>query len=51
MVADIEIHKDKDDNAPDNIMTANRQLRESGGWGTRQKKIYHYDEQRNKIYD
>ncbi|MCT0451218.1 hypothetical protein [Lactococcus cremoris] len=25
--------------------------KENGDWGTRQKKVYHYDEQGNKIYD
>ena len=25
--------------------------KENGDWGTRKKKVYHYDEQGNKIYD
>ena len=51
MVADIAIHRDKDGNPHAHIMTTNRPFKENGDWGTRQKKVYHYDEQGNKIYD
>mgnify|MGYP002249254392 CR=1 FL=1 len=32
-------------------MTTDRPFKENEDWGTRQKKVYHYDEQGHKIYD
>lgn len=51
MVADVAIHRDDKSNPHAHIMLTMRPFNEDGSWGKKQEKIYHLDEQGNKIYN
>ncbi|WP_179298643.1 MobQ family relaxase [Evansella halocellulosilytica] len=49
MVADIAIHRDVEHNSHAHIMLTVRPFEEDGSWGQKQRKIYLYDEEGNKL--
>jgi len=49
MVADVAIHRDDENNPHFHVMLTNRPFEENGNWGKKQRKIYLYDEQGNKL--
>jgi len=49
MVADVAIHRDDKNNPHAHVMLTNRPLLENGEWGKKQKKIYLYNEEGNKL--
>ena len=51
MCADIAIHKADDGNPHAHIMLTMRPFNNDGTWGNKQKKVYHLDENDEKIYD
>ena len=51
MCADIAIHDNKDGNPHAHIMLTMRPFNEDKTWGDKQKKVYQYDKDGNKIYD
>jgi len=51
MIADINFHNMKSDNPHVHIMLTMRPFNEDGTWGDKQKKVYHLDENGDKIYD
>ena len=51
MCADIAIHDTREGNPHAHIMLTMRPFNEDRTWGDKQKKVYHLDEQGNKIYD
>jgi len=51
MCADIAIHDTGEGNPHAHIMLTMRPFNKDGTWGDKQKKVYHFDEQGNKIYD
>ena len=51
MCADFAIHDKKDGNPHAHIMLTMRPIEPSGKWGAKQRKVYHLDEDGNKIYD
>ena len=52
MCADIAFHSDKDNENPHcHIMLTMRPFNEDKTWGDKQKKVYHLDENDEKIYD
>ena len=51
MCADIAIHDNKDGNPHAHIMLTMRPLNEDKTWGDKQKKVYEFDKDGNKIYD
>ena len=51
MCADIALHKMDSHNPHAHIMLTMRPINEDGTWGDKQRKVYHFDENGNKIYD
>jgi len=51
MIADVNFHNMDSHNPHVHIMLTMRPLNEDGTWGDKQKKIYHLDDNGNKIYD
>ena len=51
MCADIAIHDNKGGNPHAHIMLTMRPFNEDKTWGDKQKKVYQYDKDGNKIYD
>ena len=51
MCADIAIHDTGNGNPHAHIMLATRPFYEDRTWGDKQKKVYHFDKDGNKIYD
>jgi hypothetical protein len=51
MCADVCVHDSGDGNPHAHIMLTMRPINEDGTWGNRQKKVYIFDDDGNKIYD
>ena len=51
MVADLALHNMKTHNPHAHIMLTMRPFNEDGTWGDKQRKVYHLDENGDKIYD
>ena len=51
MCADVAIHDAITGNPHAHVLLTMRPFNENRTWGDKQKKIYHYDEHSNKIYD
>jgi len=51
MCADITLHEAERGNPHAHVMLTMRPFNEDRSWGDKQKKVYHLDEQGNKIYD
>jgi len=49
MVADVAIHRDKEGNPHAHVMLTVRPFLENGEWGNKQKTIYIYDDEGNKV--
>ncbi|PIO80113.1 MobQ family relaxase [Pediococcus damnosus] len=50
MVADVAIHRDRQDNPHAHVMLTNRPFNPDGTWGIKSKKQYILDENGNKMY-
>jgi len=51
MVADIAVHRDDQNNPHAHVMLTVRQFDENGDWGNKKKKVYHLDQDGNKLLD
>ena len=51
MIADMNFHNLDSDNPHVHIMLTMRPFNEDGTWGDKQRKVYHLDENGDKIYD
>jgi len=51
MVADVAIHRDKEENPHAHIMLTTRQFEQDGTWGNKKKKEYIHDEDGNPVYN
>ena len=52
MIADYAIHTDKENHNPHcHILLTMRPFRDDGTWDDKQRKVYHLDDDGNKIYD
>ena len=51
MCADICIHDNKKGNPHAHILLTMRPFNDDGAWGVKQRKVYHLDDDGNKIYD
>jgi len=51
MIADMNFHNLDSDNPHVHIMLTMRPFNEDGTWGDKQRKVYHFDKNGDKIYD